>query len=92
MKTYLGLLVQVLLAVLLFGTWVCATAAPLPVVMTIFFVDKPTEYKPYFVEPHPTLDACLIAAEKKNKSEADFLKTLGDGAEFVCQPVVRVTV
>ena len=73
MKRYVNLTVQLALAALVAVFLMAmpkAHAAPLPYVMAIFFMDKPTEYKPYFVAPMPTLDACLVEAAKKNATDA----------------------
>jgi hypothetical protein len=69
-----------------------AKAAPVTHILSIIFTKSLESTKPYSVSPFTSGEDCLIEAEKKNKTETEFLKNLGEGAEFACLKIQRVTV
>lgn len=60
-------------------------------ILAIAFLEAMTQYKPQFVAPMPAKEQCMVEAAKRNAQEAEGLKELGDGAQFVCLKVERVS-
>jgi hypothetical protein len=61
-------------------------------ILAIAFLMDMETVKPYIVSPQKSKESCMVEAQEKNNKERDFLKSLGQGAEFVCLKIERVTV